>query len=204
MRTIKEYLSSNNSETLLFESIDTTMSLQEVYEALYDKMFDNNYQLNEGLGDWLRKLADKGDKVDKKAAELKQAAKESINKMSGDAKAAIENVKKKAGKSWDKVKGTYTAAVATIDSALQNAKTSVENVVKASGIKMAAFIATSAQVLSNLYAQGKDKLANTFKDTKSAAAMQALLLGAILCKNNGINSSQIIDILSAAGIQGIQ
>ena len=204
MRTIKEYLSSNNSETLLFESIDTTMSLQEVYEALYDKMFDNNYQLNEGLGDWLRKLADKGDKVDKKAAELKQAAKESINKMSGDAKAAIENVKKKAGKSWDKVKGTYTAAVATIDSALQNAKTSVENVVKASGIKMAAFIATSAQVLSNLYAQGKDKLANSFKDTKSAAAMQALLLGAILCKNNGINSSQIIDILSAAGIQGIQ
>ena len=201
MKTIKEYLSSNNSETLLFESIDTTMSLQEVYEALYDKMFDNEYQLNEGLGDWLRKLADKGDKVDKKAAELKQAAEESINKMSGDAKAAIENVKKKAGKSWDKVKGTYTAAVATIDSALQNAKTSVENVVKASGIKMAAFIATSAQVLSNLYAQGKDKLANSFKDTKSAAAMQALLLGAILCKNNGIDSSQIIDILSAAGIQ---
>lgn len=201
MKTIKEYLSSNNSQTLLFESIDTTMSLQEVYEALYDKMFDNKYQLNEGLGDWLRKLADKGDKVDKKAAELKQAAQEKIKKMSDDAKAAIENVKAKAGESWDKVKDTYTAAVATIDDAIQNAKTSVEDVVKNAGIKMADFMATSAQVLSNLYAQGKEKLANSFKDTKTAAAMQALLLGAILCKNNNIDSSQVLDILSAAGIQ---
>lgn len=201
MKTIKEYLSSNNSQTLLFESIDTTMSLQEVYEALYDKMFDNEYQLNEGLGDWLRKLADKGDKVDKKAAELKQAAQNKIKKMSDDAKAAIENVKAKAGESWDKVKDTYTAAVATIDDALQNAKTSVEDVVKSAGIKMADFMATSAQVLSNLYAQGKEKLANSFKDTKTAAAMQALLLGAILCKNNNIDSSQVLDILAAAGIQ---
>lgn len=201
MKTIKEYLSSNNSQTLLFESIDTTMSLQEVYEALYDKMFDNECQLNEGLGDWLRKLADKGDKVDKKAAELKQAAQEKIKKMSDDAKAAIENVKAKAGESWDKVKDTYTAAVATIDDALQNAKTSVEDVVKGAGIKMADFMATSAQVLSNLYAQGKEKLANSFKDTKTAAAMQALLLGAILCKNNNIDSSQVLDILAAAGIQ---
>jgi hypothetical protein len=201
MKTIKEYLSSNNSQTLLFESIDTTMSLQEVYEALYDKMFDNKCQLNEGLGDWLRKLADKGDKVDKKAAELKQSAEEKIKKMSDDAKAAIENVKAKAGESWDKVKNTYTAAVATIDDALQNAKTSVENVVKAAGIKMADFMATSAQVMSNLLAQGKEKLANSFKETKTAAAMQALLLGAILCKNNNIDSSQVLDILAAAGIQ---
>lgn len=201
MKTIKEYLSSKNSQTLLFESIDTTMSLQEVYEALYDKMFDNEYQLNEGLGDWLRKLADKGDKVDKKATELKQAAQDKIKKMSDDAKAAIENVKAKAGDSWDKVKDTYIAAVATIDDAIQNAKTSVEDVVKNAGIKVADFMATSAQVLSNLYAQGKDKLANSFKDTKTAAAMQALLLGAILCKNNHIDSSQILDILSAAGIQ---
>ena len=201
MKTIKEYLSSNNSETLLFESIDTTMSLQEVYEALYDKMFDNEYQLNEGLGDWLRKLAAKGDKIDKKAEELKTSAEEKIKNMSKDAKEAIENVKKKVGKSWDDVKDTYTAAVATIDDALQNAKTSVENVVKAAGINMSAFMGTSAEVLSNLYAQGKDKLANSFKDTKSAAALQALLLGAILCRNNNIDSSQILDILSAAGIQ---
>ena len=155
-------------------------------------MFDNEYQLNEGLGDWLRKLADKGDKVDKKAAELKQAAQDKIKKMSDDAKTAIENVKAKAGESWDKVKDTYTAAVATIDDALQNAKTSVEDVVKGAGIKMADFMATSAQVLSNLYAQGKEKLANSFKDTKTAAAMQALLLGAILCKNNNIDSSQVL------------
>ena len=49
--------------------------------------------------------------------------------------------------------------------------------------------------------QGKEKLANSFKDTKKAAAFNALLLGAILCKNNGIDSSQMLDILSAAGVK---
>ena len=31
--------------------------------------------------------------------------------------------------------------------------------------------------------------------------MQTLMLGAILCKNNGIDSSQMLDILATAGIQ---
>ena len=31
--------------------------------------------------------------------------------------------------------------------------------------------------------------------------MQTLMLGAILCKNNCIDSSQMLDILAAAGIQ---
>lgn len=202
MRTITEYLNSSNSnEFMLFENINTEMSLQEVYESLFNKMFDEDMQLNEGLGDWLRKLAGKGDKIDAKAKELKDSAKEKIDKMSDDAKKAIEAVKQKAGDSWDSVKDTYTAAVATIDDALQNAKASVEDVVKKSGIKMEAFMAATAQTITNLYAQGKDKLANTFQDTKHTAAMQTLMLGAILCKNNGIDSSQMLDILAAAGIQ---
>lgn len=201
MKTIKEYLSSNNDQTLLFENIDTAMSLQEVYEALYDKMFDDQYQLNEGLGDWLRKLAAKGDEIDKRASELKKSATDKINNMSDDAKAAIKTVKKNAGDSWGKVKGTYTAAIANIDYALRTAKTSVEKLVKAAGIDMSAFEGTAAQVLSNLYGQGKTKLANSFTDTKAAAAMQTLLLGAILCKNNNIDQSQILEILFAAGIK---
>ena len=202
MITLTEYLNNyKNQHTLIFETLDTEMSLHDVYVEMYDRMFDKDYQLNEGLGDWLRKLADKGDKIDKKAAELKQAAQEKIKKMSNDAKEAIETVKAKTGDSWDKVKDTYISAVATIDDAIQNAKTSVENNVKNAGLKMSSFLATSAQVLSNLYAQGKDKLANSLKDTKRAAAFNALILGAILCKNNGIDSSTILDILSAAGIE---
>ena len=200
MKTLKEYL-SESKQTLVFETLDTEMSLYDVYVEMYDRMFDKDYQLNEGLGDWLRKLADKGDKIDKKAAELKQAAQEKIKKMSNDAKEAIETVKAKTGDSWDKVKDTYISAVATIDDAIQNAKTSVENNVKNAGLKMSSFLATSAQVLSNLYAQGKDKLANSLKDTKKAAAFNAILLGAILCKKNGIDSSTILDILSAAGVE---
>ena len=131
MITLTEYLNNyKNQHTLVFETLDTEMSLHDVYVEMYDRMFDKDYQLNEGLGDWLRKLADKGDKIDKKAAELKQAAQEKIKKMSNDAKEAIETVKAKTGDSWDKVKDTYISAVATIDDAIQNAKTSVENNVK--------------------------------------------------------------------------
>ena len=202
MITLTEYLNNyKNQHTLVFETLDTEMSLHDVYVEMYDRMFDKDYQLNEGLGDWLRKLADKGDKIDKKAAELKQAAQEKIKKMSNDAKEAIETVKAKTGDSWDKVKDTYISAVATIDDAIQNAKTSVENNVKNAGLKMSSFLATSAQVLSNLYAQGKDKLANSLKETKRVAAFNALILGAILCKKNGIDSSTILDILSAAGVE---
>ena len=202
MITLTEYLNNcKNQHTLIFETLDTEMSLHDVYVEMYDRMFNEDCQLNEGLGDWLRKLADKGDKIDKKAAELKQAAQEKIKKMSDDAKSAIETVKAKTGDAWDKVKDTYISAVATIDDAIQNAKTSVEDAVRGAGIKMSSFLATSAQVLSNLYSQGKDKLANSLKDTKKAAAFNAILLGAILCKKNGIDSSTILDILSAAGIE---
>ena len=201
MITLKEYLNhSTNEHAMIFETLDTEMSLYDVYVEMYDRMFNENYQLNEGLGDWLRKLATKGDKIDKRASELKQAAQEKVKKLSDDAKSAIETVKTKAGDSWDKVKDTYVSAVAAVDDAMQNAKESVENTIKSAGIKMSQFIATSAQVVSNLYAQGKDKLANSFKDTKKAAAFNALLLGAVLCKKNNIDSGTILDILSAAGI----
>ena len=202
MKTLTEYLNdSKNNHALIFETLDTEMSLYDVYVEMYDRMFDEDCQLNEGLGSWLRKLADKGDKIDKQANELKQSAQEKIKKMSNDAKEAIETVKSNAGDSWDKVKDTYVSVVATIDDAVQNAKSSVEDAVRGAGIKMSSFVATSAQVLSNLYAQGKDKLANSLKETKRVAAFNALILGAILCKKNGIDSSTILDILSAAGIE---
>ena len=202
MITLTEYLNNyKNQHTLVFETLDKEMSLHDVYVEMYDRMFDKDYQLNEGLGDWLRKLADKGDKIDKRANELKQATQEKVKKMSDDAKSAIATVKAKAGDSWDKVKDTYVSAVATVDDAIQNAKTSVEDAIKGAGIKISAFTATSAQILSNLYAKGKDKLANSLKDTKRAAAFNALILGAMLCKKNGIDSSTILDILSAAGIE---
>ena len=202
MKTLKEFLtSSENKQTLMFETLDTDMSLHDVYVEMYERMFDEDCQLNEGLGSWFRKLADKGDKIDKKAAELKQATQEKVKKMSDDAKSAIAAVKAKAGDSWDKVKDTYISAVATVDDAIQNAKTSVEDAIKGAGIKISVFTATSAQILSNLYAKGKDKLANSLKDTKRAAAFNALILGAVLCKKNGIDSSTILDILSAAGIE---
>lgn len=202
MKTLKEFLTcSENKQTLMFETLDTEMSLHDVYVEMYEKMFNEDCQLNEGLGSWLRKLAEKGDKIDKRAAELKQATQEKVKKMSDDAKSAIATVKAKAGDSWDKVKDTYISAVATVDDAIQNAKTSVEDAIKGAGIKISVFTATSAQILSNLYAKGKDKLANSLKDTKRAAAFNALILGAVLCKKNGIDSSTILDILSAAGIE---
>ena len=202
MRTLKEYLTySENKHALVFETLDTEMPLQDVYVQLYERMFTEDCQLNEGLGSWFRKLAEKGDKIDKKASELKQATQDKIKKMSDAAKSAIATVKAKAGDSWNKVKDTYISAVAAVYYAVQNAKTSVENAIKGAGIKISKFTATSAQVLSNLYAKGKDKLVNSLIGTDRTAAFNALILGAILCKKNGIDSSTILDILSAAGIE---
>ena len=202
MITLKEYLSNDKAnEPLIFETLDIDMSLYDVYVEMYDRMFNEDCQLNEGLGNWLRKLADKGDKIDKRANELKQATQEKVKKMSDDAKSAIATVKAKAGDSWGKVKGMYTSAVAAVDHALQNSKTSVENVVKAAGIKMSRFTTTSAQILSNLYVQDKDEFANSLKDDEKISAFNALILAAILCKKNGIDKSAILDILSATGIK---
>ena len=151
MKTLKEFLTcSENKQTLMFETLDTEMSLHDVYVEMYEKMFNEDCQLNEGLGDWFRKLADKGDKIDKRANELKQATQEKIKKMSDDAKSAIATVKAKAGDSWDKVKDTYVSAVATVDDAIQNAKASVEDAIKGAGIKVSVFTATSAQIFRGI------------------------------------------------------
>ena len=93
MRTITEYLTySKNEPILMFETLDIEISLHDVYVEMYDRMFNEDYQLNEGLGNWLRKLADKGDKIDKKASELKQDVEQKIKNMSDDAKLAIKTV----------------------------------------------------------------------------------------------------------------
>ncbi len=202
MITLKEFLNNDKGhQPLIFETLDEDMSLYDVYVEMYDRMFNEDCQLNEGLGNWLRKLAEKGDKIDKKASDLKNAAQEKIKDMSSDAKEAIGAVKAKAGKSWEKVKNTYISAVAAVDNAIQNSKTSVEDVIKAAGIKVSGFTSASAQVLLNLYVQGKNKLANSLNDDGKVSAFNALILGALLCKKNGIDKKAILNILAAAGIE---
>ena len=132
--------------------------------------------------------------------------------LSATANGALKDIKTKIyraqdiisnelGIKLDKVGGKARADKEFLRGPLGLDRESVENNVKNAGLKMSSFLATSAQVLSNLYAQGKDKLANSLKDTKKAAAFNAILLGAILCKKNGIDSSTILDILSAAGVE---
>ena len=205
MKTLNEYMNSslNDEILLLFEGIDTEQTLEEVYEELFDKMFDseNDYQVNEGLGSFFRKLAGKGDKIDAKASELKSKVEGQIKQLSDAAQKSIDAAKKKAGEKWDEIKDTYTAAVASIDTVVQKSSTQIEDILKNANISVENFMSASAKVMTNMYANGKEALANSFGDAGKAAAFNTLLIAAMLCKKNGIDSSSILDILSMAGIQ---
>lgn len=103
MKSLNEYLNNCylSNSNFVFENLDTKDSLQEVYEEIGYQMIEND-MLCEDLGSWLRKLAAKGDKLDAKASDLRDAAKEKLKNLSDSAKNAIENVKRQLEKNGTK------------------------------------------------------------------------------------------------------
>lgn len=204
MKRLNSYLTESKVTAYIFENaleIDETKTLQDVYEELFDKMFDENMQLNEGLFSWLGSKAKKaGDALDSAG----KNADEKINSLSSEAKTAIENVKKKAGNAWEKASKPYTNLVNSIDSAVQKAKKSYDGILTQVGIKMAEFLTVSSQVYANAIenVKGFDEELNKIKENKQQfAALNTLIAGAMMCRKTNINSSTIITLLNSAGIQ---
>lgn len=205
MKSLTSFIAESKDNALLFENINfnADMTLENVYEALFDTMFADG-QINEGffgkLGAWLKKggekAADFGDVADKKIEQAKQ-------NLSDAAKNAIETAKQKAGDAWDTVKDTYTNAVAAVDSAVQNAKGAIADAAKAINVKAGEIEATVAEVYTNALAKG-GKIADTIKaavaDAPKNTAITQFLIAAIVAKKSGLNSSQLLDIMTAAGI----
>lgn len=198
MKTLNEFLTktTTSENVVVFESheIDNFANLQEVYEALFDKMFIVEEGLFSKLGNALSKLGKKSEELDSKIEAKKKA-------MSDAAKAAIESAKKKAGDAWDKVKDTYIAAVAQVDAGMQASKDYIVNLAKATGMKIDELEGKMASMITNAVANGKTKLAEMFADSKKAAAINTLISGAVLCSKQGLSKDEILSVLEIAGIK---
>lgn len=198
MKTLNEFVTSidNSEDFVIFEAaeIEAAQDLQQVYEMLFDKMFVVEEGLFSKIGNALSKMGDKSKELDDKIEAKKKA-------MSDAAKAAIDNVKKKAGDAWDKVKDTYTNAVAQVDAGVQASKEYWDKLSGKIGMKMSEIEAKVATIITNGIAKGKEKIVKLFSEADKAAAINTFIGGALMCLKNGMNSSDLIDIMSAAGIQ---
>jgi len=210
MKTLNKYINeSSEIQSLLFESaleLDENITLQDIYEKIFDKMFDSETNMiNEGIfskiGSWLKKQGDK-------AEELGQDADKKIDELTDAGKAAIETAKKKAGDTWEKVKGVYTNAIAAVDNAITASKDTITDMAEKFKIKKDQLEATVANVYANAIASGKEFgqkakewMENAAKYPAQIAACVALITGAKMAVSAGYDSSMIIDLLSAAGVK---
>ena len=209
MKTLTNFINEElfSANVNIFESYEEFETLQDVYEELGYKMLRDE-QICEGLGSWLRKLADKGDKIDAKAQELKDAAKERIKKMSDSAKNALETVKKKAGNAWEKIKDTYTSVLSTVDTALQNSKDAINGLAKTAGQKISNVETTIATVFTNAIAAGGEfgkKVVEWAADKTHGlaitGAVSTFMVASLLAAKAGVNYSLLTEILDMAGIK---
>lgn len=209
MKSLNEFLLNGNNtiqynDVVLFESyeIEQFESLQEVYEAIFYKLFDGeNECLNEGLGSFFGKLQKWGEKTDKKVSDFKQSVKDKVKSLSDAAKNAIESAKEKAGKAWDKVKDTYISVVASIDNALKSSKDTIVKFAANAKIKVEELEAKIASIITNAMAKGKDlgeKLINILTNTVKGTLLVAYFTTALAAAKGGIETDTLLDTLTLA------
>lgn len=209
MKNLNEFLSAssyaetnnNYKVTPLFEAyeIEQFESLQEVYEAIFDKMFDiEDDSINEGffsaLSNGLRKMADTTDKVKAKKDEF-------TKKLSDAAKNAIESAKEKAGKAWDKVKDTYTSVVGSIDNALKSTKDTIVKFAANAKLKVEEVESKIAAITTNAIAKGGNvgkKIGEIIADVAKAPFLVAFLTTAIAAASVGLDIKTLSGALTAA------
>lgn len=205
MKSLNEFLNGNNTiqynDVVLFEAyeIEQFESLQEVYEAIFDKMFDiEDDSINEGffsaLSNGLRKMADTTDKVKAKKDEF-------TKKLSDAAKNAIESAKEKAGKAWDKVKDTYTSVVGSIDNALKSTKDTIVKFAANAKLKVEEVESKIAAITTNAIAKGGNvgkKIGEIIADVAKAPFLVAFLTTAIAAASVGLDIKTLSGALTAA------
>lgn len=201
IKLLKLYTKINmeNLNDFVLQTIADNISLEQVYENLFNKMYNiNESRINEGFFNTVSKLLKKSaDKIDKFDNDIDTAK----IKLSNAATTAIANAKQKAGNTWDSIKQTYEKVVGVIDNALQQAKGSVTDAVKKTNITADEIEAKLGNIYTNGLAQGKAVFINFLTNKTKIHAINTLMIGAIMCNKAGLNSSQIIDILDAAGIK---
>lgn len=201
MKNILNYINEsssikNNDFINIFEEneLDNYSNLEDVYEAIFDKIYSVNEGIFSKIGQALKRLGDKAETADKNI-EAK------INKMSDAAKNAIEKAKKTAGDSWNSIKDVYTNTIAQIDDAVMQSKTIIQDISKRANIKVDELEAKIATIAANAIANGKEKLAQSFTDVKKMTAINTFVGGALMCIKSGMDSEQLLDLMTSAGIK---
>ena len=206
MKQLVEFLNESQRQEFvsIFESVvsdDREITLQECYEELFDKMFSVNEgffsSLGKKLASWGEKAAQAGENLDKKISDASDAAKK-----------AIENAKEKAGEAWGKVKNVYSSVVLSVDDAIKASKESIVKLCEQTKMKIEDFEGKCAQIYANAIANSKDAakalqewVADKTNGARKFAAMNTLLMGAVMAKGAGIDSTLALDVLSMAGFK---
>lgn len=206
MKQLVEFLNESQRQEFvsIFESVvsdDREITLQECYEELFDKMFSVNEgffsSLGKKLASWGEKAAQAGENLDKKISDASDAAKK-----------AIENAKEKAGEAWGKVKDVYTSVVLSVDDAIKASKESIVKLCEQTKMKIDDFEGKCARIYANAIANSEKAakemqkwVADKTNGARKFAAMNTLLMGAVMAKGAGIDSALALDVLSMAGFK---
>lgn len=194
MKNLDDYV----VETIIDNSFHT-QTIEDVYENIFNRMYNiNECIINEGF---FSKVANLLKNAGNKVENFDKTLEDKRNKLSDAAKNAIANAKQTAGNDWNSIKDTFSNVVALIDGGLQDAKGAITDAVKKAGIKADEIEIKLAEIYTNGIARKKETIINTLADVKKIPAVNALMIGAIMCNKAGFNSSQIIDILDAAGVK---
>lgn len=206
MKSLNEFINtSRDYDNYLLESIinESGVTVQDVYEHIFDEMF-TQYQINEGffgkIGKWAANLGKKaekgGENLDKK-----------IDQLSDAGKKAVASAKEKAGNAWDKMKGVYVNTVSAIDNAIEATKGTIADLAEKFKMKKDELEALLANACANAMEKGSEigkKLqewtADGAKFAAQMAASAAIVSAAKIAMTAGYNSSMIIDLLDAAGV----
>lgn len=194
MKNLDDYV----VETIIDNSFHA-QTIEDVYENIFNRMYNiNECIINEGF---FSKVANLLKNAGNKVENFDKTLEDKRNKLSDAAKNAIANAKQTAGNDWNSIKDTFSDVVALIDGGLQDAKGAITDAVKKAGIKADEIEIKLAEIYTNGIARKKETIINTLADAKKIPAVNALMIGAIMCNKAGFNSSQIIDILDAAGVK---
>ena len=195
MKNLDDYVVEN---IIIDNSLNAT-TIEGIYENIFNKMYNiNECIINEGF---FSKVANLLKNAGNKVENFDKTVEDKRSKLSTAATNAINNAKQTAGNNWNTIKDTFSDVVALIDGGLQDAKGAITDAVKNMGIKADEIEIKLAEIYTNGIARGKETIINTLADAGKIPAVNALMIGAIMCNKAGFNSSQIIDILDAAGVK---
>lgn len=124
MKTLSTYL----NETVKLN--EEAKSLQEIYEHIGYRMIEGDL-VAEGLSDSFKEIAPK---LSINIDDLKNNAKKFASEISDAGKKAIENVKKAAGQSWEKIKMVYSSIIILLDKILMPAAKMIDGLADIVGI----------------------------------------------------------------------